>query len=80
MTAWTSVRRCPLLRVVIAEKAQPRLRSAVPDGAATRGRAESRRSWGLCLVIALATLVLLAIGPGRVPPSDIFSGWAGSRS
>ena len=33
--------------------------------------------WGLCLVIALATLVLLAIGPGRVPPSDIFSGVGG---
>ena len=46
MTAWTSVRRRPLLRVVIAEKAQPRLRSAVPDGAATRRRAESRRSSG----------------------------------
>jgi signal transduction histidine kinase len=28
-------------------------------------------------VIAVATLVLLAIGPGRIPPSDIFSGIGG---
>jgi signal transduction histidine kinase len=33
--------------------------------------------WGLCVVIALATLVLLAIGPGRVLPSDILSGVGG---
>jgi len=33
--------------------------------------------WGLCLVIALAALALLAIGPGRVLPSDVFSGVGG---
>ena len=33
--------------------------------------------WGLCIVLAVATLVLLGIGPGRVLPSDIFSGVGG---
>ena len=34
--------------------------------------------WGLCIVLAAATLVLLVIGPGRVLPSDIFSGEGGA--
>jgi signal transduction histidine kinase len=34
--------------------------------------------WGLCVVFAVATLVLLVIGPGRVLPSDIFSGVGGA--
>jgi len=34
--------------------------------------------WGLCLVFGVASLVLLAIGPGRVLPSDIFSGVGGA--
>jgi signal transduction histidine kinase len=33
--------------------------------------------WALCLVLAVPTLVLLAIGPGRVLPSDIFAGLGG---
>ena len=33
--------------------------------------------WGLCVVFGVATLVLLIIGPGRVLPSDIFSGVGG---
>ena len=33
--------------------------------------------WGLCVVFGVATLVLLMIGPGRVLPSDIFSGVGG---
>lgn len=33
--------------------------------------------WGVCVAIGVATLVLLAIGPGRVLPSDIFSGVGG---
>ena len=49
--------------------------------AARGGRLTARRvatlAWGLCLVIALATVILLAIGPGRVLPSDIFSGVGG---
>ncbi len=32
---------------------------------------------GLCVVMAVATLILLVIGPGRVLPSDIFSGVGG---
>jgi signal transduction histidine kinase len=35
-------------------------------------------AWGLCVVIAVATLVLLVIGPGRVLSSDIFSGVGGA--
>lgn len=34
--------------------------------------------WVSCVVAALPTLVLLAIGPGRVLPSDIFSGLGGA--
>jgi signal transduction histidine kinase len=34
--------------------------------------------WVLCVVFGVASLVLLAIGPGRVPPSDIFSGVGGA--
>jgi signal transduction histidine kinase len=49
--------------------------------AAEGGRVNARRVaalvWGLCVVIAVATLVLLGIGPGRVLPSDIFSGVGG---
>lgn len=33
--------------------------------------------WALCVLIAVPTLVLVAIGPGRVPPSDIFAGSGG---
>jgi len=33
---------------------------------------------GLCVAIAVATLVLLVVGPGRVLPSDIFSGVGGA--
>jgi hypothetical protein len=33
--------------------------------------------WALCGLLAVPTLVLLAIGPGRVLPSDIFSGAGG---
>ena len=33
--------------------------------------------WALCLVMAVPTLVLLVIGPGRVLPSDIFAGLGG---
>ena len=33
--------------------------------------------WGLCVLIAVATLILLVIGPGRVLPSDIFAGVGG---
>jgi signal transduction histidine kinase len=33
--------------------------------------------WGVCIALCVATLVLLAIGPGRVPPSDIFAGAGG---
>jgi signal transduction histidine kinase len=35
-------------------------------------------AWGLCVVIAVATLVLLVMGPGRVLSSDIFSGVGGA--
>ena len=35
------------------------------------------RAWALSLVTAVPTLVLLAIGPGRVLPSDIFAGVGG---
>jgi signal transduction histidine kinase len=62
-----------------------RLRSAAPSGAATAAGgsyATARRIaalvWGLCVVLAVATLVLLVIGPGRVLPSDIFSGMGGA--
>jgi signal transduction histidine kinase len=34
-------------------------------------------TWGACVALSTATLVLLAIGPGRVPPSDIFAGAGG---
>ena len=34
-------------------------------------------TWSVCVVLAVATLVLLGIGPGRVLPSDIFSGVGG---
>ena len=55
--------------------------SAQVGRAAGGGQLTARRVatliWALCLVIALATLVLLAIGPGRVLPSDIFSGVGG---
>ena len=34
-------------------------------------------AWALSLVTAVPTLVLLAIGPGRVLPSDIFAGGGG---
>ena len=34
--------------------------------------------WVLCAAFGVASLVLLAIGPGRVPPSDIFSGVGGA--
>jgi signal transduction histidine kinase len=34
--------------------------------------------WGLCVVIAAATLVLLVIGPGRLLPNDVFSGIGGA--
>jgi hypothetical protein len=33
--------------------------------------------WALCVLLAVPTLVLLATGPGRVLPSDIFSGVGG---
>ena len=33
--------------------------------------------WGLCVLIAVAALILLVIGPGRVLPSDIFAGVGG---
>jgi hypothetical protein len=33
--------------------------------------------WALCVLTAVPTLVLVAIGPGRVPPSDIFAGLGG---
>jgi hypothetical protein len=33
--------------------------------------------WALCVLIAVPTLVLVAIGPGRVLPSDIFAGLGG---
>src|SRR5213076_498363 len=33
--------------------------------------------WALCVVMAVATLVFLVIGPGRTLPSDIFSGVGG---
>ena len=55
--------------------------SARAGRAAGGGRPTAPRAaaliWGLCLVLALATLVVLAIGPGRVLPSDIFSGAGG---
>ena len=55
--------------------------SAQVGRAARGGQLTARRVatliWALCLVIALATFVLLAIGPGRVLPSDIFSGVGG---
>ena len=52
-------------------------------GPAAEGRhATARRiaafGWGLCVVIAVATLVLLTIGPDRVLPSDVFSGVGGA--
>ena len=34
-------------------------------------------AWGLCVLIAVAALILLVIGPGRVLPSDIFAGVGG---
>ena len=34
--------------------------------------------WGMSVLSGVATLVLLAIGPGRVLPSDIFSGAGGA--
>ena len=46
------------------------------DGRLTAPRVATL-TWALCLALALATLVLLAIGPGRVLPSDIFSGIGG---
>ena len=49
---------------------------AVPGGRLTAGRVATL-TWVFCLVITLATLVLLAIGPGRVLASDIFSGVGG---
>ena len=56
--------------------------AAAQEGRAIRGgwltaRRVATLTWGLCLVIGLAALVLLAIGPGRVLPSDIFSGVGG---
>jgi hypothetical protein len=33
--------------------------------------------WGLCVLLVVPTLVLIAIGPGMVPPSDIFAGVGG---
>ena len=50
---------------------------AAARGGQLTARLVARLSWALCLVIALATLVLVAIGPGRVLPSDIFSGVGG---
>jgi signal transduction histidine kinase len=69
-----------------ASSARPRLR----DGAATAevavaaggGYGTARRVaaliWALCVVFGVASLVLLAIGPGRILPSDIFSGLGGA--
>jgi signal transduction histidine kinase len=34
--------------------------------------------WGVCVALCLAALVLVVIGPGRVPPSDLFAGVAGA--
>ena len=56
--------------------------ASAQDGRAARGgqltaRRVATLTWALCFVIALATLVLLAVGPGRVLPSDIFSGVGG---
>jgi signal transduction histidine kinase len=34
--------------------------------------------WALCVLFGVGSLVLLAIGPGRVLPSDIFSGVGGA--
>jgi hypothetical protein len=34
-------------------------------------------AWALCVAVAVPTVVLLAIGPGRVLPSDIFAGVGG---
>ena len=55
--------------------------SASAVGAAWAGSVSARRlatlAWALSLVTAVPTLVLLAIGPGRVLPSDIFAGVGG---
>jgi signal transduction histidine kinase len=55
--------------------------AARDDRVAGGGRLTLRQvatlTWVFCLALALATLVLLAIGPGRVLPSDIFSGVGG---
>ena len=34
--------------------------------------------WGACVALCLAALVLIAVGPGRVLPSDIFAGVGGA--
>jgi hypothetical protein len=33
--------------------------------------------WGLCVLLAVPTLVLIVVGPGRALPADIFSGAGG---
>ena len=48
---------------------------ARPRRAAAPGR---RPLWGACVALGLAALVLIAVGPGRVPPSDIFAGAGGA--
>lgn len=47
-------------------------------GYATARRVTAVLVWALCAVFAIATVVLLVIGPGRVLPSDIFSGLGGA--
>jgi signal transduction histidine kinase len=69
-----------------AASAAPRSRDGAAAGdaavAAGGGRVIARRVaaliWVLCVVFEVASLVLLAIGPGRVLPSDIFSGVGGA--
>ena len=61
-----------------------RARHRLSQGRPYRGRRRdltARRiaalTLGLCVLMAVATLILLGIGPGRVLPSDIFSGLGG---
>jgi signal transduction histidine kinase len=56
---------------------EPASAHAVARGGRLTARRVATLTWAVCLVIALATLILLAIGPGRVLPSDIFSGVGG---
>ena len=67
-----------------ASAARARLRdgAAIGEVAAGGGYVTARRVaafvWVVCVALGMASLVLLAIGPGRSLPSDIFSGLGGA--